>query len=812
LGRKKKTMFDTLKQGYLNRERENLSRKQAWKELAETCRKLLEFDAGDFKAMHDLIWALREQKDFKAALPWCDRIMKLAPARSVENTLALEGPRYLRYLVVSGEVFLRNGQLDRARKILILLKRTGGNFHKKHLLLSEVYEKQGRLAQAAAELEEMQEIYTSLNNHQWEHFILVRARELLPVAQQAKAADTVFLLYRLLTRISLRRGEIDRYIQARQADEELKQEVPPLKAAAALLQGKPDEVPALMQGAPWPELADQFVAHALAAQGKAAECAQLLRRMPVESPLRLELAQRIKSALSTDAAFLRDYAESSLKAGRPEEAFEAYQSLTTGASCDLADLERSKQLRLLLLDRNIWEDEARVGLIPGILAADAGRVARAEVEEIPLTLAGTPQPVATSQGFRFENSHSVPIDLTEVKLRLAENYFRRGAKTDVGVKLLQELGQQAGPMRARARCQLALHFIRAGNAVAAQAAFKEFTEAASAVGDEDRKRMLLDVGDCSEAAGLVEQAKTCYGTILAMDVTYADVQERARGLEKAAAAPKPAPAPEDAAASRIRQRFADLRPLGRGGMGVVYKAFDPLFARPVALKVLSERFRGDESVVARFLREGQAMAQLLHHPGIVRVYEVGAGHDMYIAMELVAGSSLRGVLKEKTKLPVAQVRDIALQALEALGFAHKSGIVHRDIKPDNLLLTPEGKVKLMDFGLADMSTATMLTQVGTMMGTGQYMPPEQIRGEEADARSDIYSFGAMLFELATGQVPFPKGDLAHRHINEAPPSPRTLVPDLPAVFEAAVLRCLEKDRLKRFQSCEELAAELGKVR
>jgi serine/threonine-protein kinase len=254
--------------------------------------------------------------------------------------------------------------------------------------------------------------------------------------------------------------------------------------------------------------------------------------------------------------------------------------------------------------------------------------------------------------------------------------------------------------------------------------------------------------------------------------------------------------------------------LGEGGMGVVYKAEDTKLRRTVALKFLRTQALESEEDTKRFMHEAQAAAAL-DHPNICTVYEVGESDDhTYISMAYVEGKSLREKLREGP-VPLETALEIAVQAAEGLRAAHDKGIVHRDIKSANVMLTPEGRVKVMDFGLAKTAGATRVTKTGTMLGTAAYMSPEQALGQATDRRTDIWSLGVVLYEMLTGQLPF-KGDLdpalMYSIVNEEPEPVTSVSSEIPLEVEQVVGRALAKNPEKRYQSAEELINDLEELR
>src|SRR6266566_707304 len=249
-------------------------------------------------------------------------------------------------------------------------------------------------------------------------------------------------------------------------------------------------------------------------------------------------------------------------------------------------------------------------------------------------------------------------------------------------------------------------------------------------------------------------------------------------------------------------RYRIVRKLGTGGMANVYLAEDEVLGRRVAIKILNDRHAGDDQFVERFRREAKNAASL-SHPNIVSIYDRGeAEGTYYIAMEYLDGRSLKELIVSRGPAPVTVSIEYARQILQALRFAHRHGIVHRDIKPHNVLVDAEGRVKVTDFGIARAGTSQM-TEAGSIVGTAQYLSPEQARGTNVDQRSDVYSLGIVLYELLTGTVPF-NGDtpveIAMKHLSAVPPEPSTLRPEIPHDLDMVVTRALAKDPEDRYQS------------
>ena len=269
--------------------------------------------------------------------------------------------------------------------------------------------------------------------------------------------------------------------------------------------------------------------------------------------------------------------------------------------------------------------------------------------------------------------------------------------------------------------------------------------------------------------------------------------------------------------SVLGERYEIGGVLGRGGMAEVHRGRDLRLGREVAVKVLRQDLARDPSSQVRFRREAQAAASL-NHPAIVAVYDTGedrttTGATPYIVMEYVEGETLRDVLRREGRLSPERAMSLAADICAALDFSHRNGIVHRDVKPGNVMITPQGTVKVMDFGIARAvsDSAATMTSTAAVIGTAQYLSPEQARGEGVDARSDVYSAGCLLYELATGTPPF-TGDspvaVAYQHVREDPRTPSSINPEIPPELDAILLKAMSKNPANRYQSAADMRADL----
>jgi serine/threonine protein kinase len=274
------------------------------------------------------------------------------------------------------------------------------------------------------------------------------------------------------------------------------------------------------------------------------------------------------------------------------------------------------------------------------------------------------------------------------------------------------------------------------------------------------------------------------------------------------------PKPDLSIGSILALRYQIIEEIGRGGMGTVYKVLDREIKEKIAIKVLKPEISSDEKTIERFRNELK-LARKISHQNVCRMYDIVKERGLYfITMEYISGEDLKSTIIRLEQVSVGKTLLIAKQICKGLAEAHRLGVVHRDLKPHNIIIDREGEVRIMDFGIALSRRTAGITEAGVMIGTPEYMSPEQAAGKELDNRSDIYSLGVIMFELLTGSVPFKADkplDVAMMQKTETPPDPRSINPQIPKELSALILKCLEKDRNKRFSNCEDVIAEISRM-
>jgi tetratricopeptide (TPR) repeat protein len=413
----------------------------------------------------------------------------------------------------------------------------------------------------------------------------------------------------------------------------------------------------------------------------------------------------------------------------------------------------------------------------------------------------------------YEQAGDVPQQahalLRATRFLKAGELFFAGGQVDEAIEALQQVDAQSADFPA-ASARLGEIFSKRGEHGLGVAKLEQ------AVGKSDPTRETIEahyrLAVALEESDRAAEAMMRYEKILAVGYKYKDVEQRlATTREKAQAQAKAkaaaAASPPGTSATARPTRYKVLSELGRGGMGIVYKAHDTVLDRAVALKVLPEQLAENAQALQNFLREAKSAAKL-NHPNIVTVFDAGEQNGRYyIAMEYVDGTTLKDVIKKKGPIAPGGVLNVLLQMCEALGYAHENKVVHRDVKTANTMWTKDRKAKIMDFGLAKV-VEEVRNHTTIVSGTPYYMSPEQTLGKNVDHRTDIYSLGVSIFELATGTVPFREGNIPYHHVHTPPPDPREINPEIPGLIAQIVAKCMAKDPDQRFQTTRELSTRV----
>ncbi|MBU6392521.1 MAG: protein kinase [Planctomycetes bacterium] len=317
---------------------------------------------------------------------------------------------------------------------------------------------------------------------------------------------------------------------------------------------------------------------------------------------------------------------------------------------------------------------------------------------------------------------------------------------------------------------------------------------------DDANKMRYELANLYEESELLEKALASYNAITSLDPGYKDVAERIAAISKDLETKSVTSASE----ATLEDRYEDMQIIGQGSMGIVYMAVDKILKRKVALKVIKDEYRNNKDALERFIQDVQSVS-LFKHSGFITIYDINVDKQFYIVMDYIAGEDLHHLIKKGT-LQIKDAVQIAINVCDALNCAHQQGIIHRDIKPGNVLVMKDYKIKIADFGLAHLMSPSAITRALESSDTS-YMSPEQIKGDTTDHRSDIYSFGIILYEMLTGKIPFENSIANLQSIEEAKP-PSILNPKIPRWLDNIVLKCIKKKSEERYQETGYLLKEI----
>lgn len=784
-----------------------------WQKIIQNLgnKSLGEYD--DIRLLNDLAIAYHQTKDWDRVIEVYERIRAIEPWPDLMKQQSDLTVRYMRYHAAMGEALYRKGEFEKALLIFNDLKAVGSRFSDKYYFSGRIHTKMGDYRMALLEFRGM------IANVPGRMRDVVRGLCELIEASPAQAGA-----YEQLHKACSKNDRLEHYCgrYKKEMAESKGAMAPAFKVAHLLLYegDKAGTVKILDSLKPkngtesgWLELVrGDCELHEGNVSGALARYEAAEPLFETGDPLIVERLEVVVRRHDDSPALRRKLSRICEEAGDDDRACRHLEALVNARPDEQG--ARDELGRLLRGSMN--------------KAFAAGEMPRAEslAEKLVLffpddqNLASQLQQITQARGInRKENLESLlatgrmpASEAAKAHLEVAGIERAMGADEEVIVSHLQKAAAERSPVRTDALFQLGQIYFGRGELDTADGVYEILFKLR--ISDENRLGWSYEIAQAFEEGGDKNLALKYYTVTVETDPAFRDAVGQAKRLEKeieAASVSAPAgvaaPAPESLDPMDIlSKRYDDITELGRGAMGVVYRGRDKILDRPVAIKMILGDLGQDSEALARFITEAQSAAAL-EHPGIITVYDIRAEEPMFIVMEFVEGKSLNDLLAGR-KCPISHFKQLAIRMCEPLAFAHRAEVVHRDIKPDNIMVTKSGGVKIADFGLSRKGVGSGATQVGQVMGTPYYMPPEQIRGTKTDARSDIYSLGITLYEMLTGTPPFTDGDIAYLHIHEEPPKISMRHPEVSPELEAVVLKCIEKEPDARCQTVDELLEAL----
>jgi len=767
-----------------------------WDEIIEIAEKLFQERTDDIKVLNDLAVAYKRKNMTDEAFKVCQRIYSLNPDPDIMKQSVNLGVRYMRHHPIYGEILYKKGEYEKSLKVFDALKPIGSHFSDIFYIPAKIYTNQKKYDLALNEYQNLIEKCTRRLDD--------AVKGLLEFIKEDASHERAYnLLFDAYTKKGRLQDEVSSYERAVKTNKDMTavyilgnhyRYSGKLDKAAEIFSGYGKDDPAAVLF-----LGDIFLAKS-EVQKAVSNYRLFYQKNKDKASAVLGRFEKALSLAKNDEGLLNYlvslYMESG-DIGRAEEKIKALLQLKPSLPEYKAKFE---DILLKSAERSYKEGKINV-VIEKLKSLTELRPDKPEYAKKLKDIEGV---VVQKKIKEYEERLKKPgiseDEANRINFELGELYLKKDEKS--AVSFFQRAAKSDSQYQPEALFRVGISFLSKGLIDLADENFKKLREAK--IPEDKKKDWLYQVGSAYEEKGVFDKAREVYGQILSYDIEYKDVAQKIEKLPSAKTGEK-----KDKEKSSLEDRYEDIKKIGAGGMGAIYRAKDKILGRVVALKVIKDDFRSDTEAVQRFIREAQS-ASALHHPGIITIFDISVGEPMFIAMEFVDGGNLREKL-DKKPMPVADFLRVAVEICDALDAAHSKGIVHRDIKLENIMLTKEGNIKVADFGLASITTGTRMTQAGQVLGTPLYMPPEQIRGKPTDNRSDIYSLGITFYEMLAGRVPFPDGDIGYRHIHEAPESPCFINPAIPESLEKIILKCIEKKPEDRYQNMREIKEDLQKV-
>ncbi len=764
-----------------------------WDGVIEIAEKLFSDKTEDIKVLNDLAVAYKRKNMAEEALKVCQRIYSIDPDPDIMKQSVNLGVRYMRHHQIYGEILYKKGEYSKALKIFDIIKPVGTHFSDIFYIPARIYTKQKKYDLA---INDFKNLIDKCSRR-----IDDAIRGILDLIKEDPPNERA---YALLYEAYNKKERLQEAVSSCEQSVKNNKNIQDVYILGNLYRysGRVDKAVSLFSeyGKDDPNipvfLGDIFLSKK-EYQKAISEYKLFCQRNKEKKGAALPRFEKVLGFSKNDEELLKYVMNLYIETGDISGAEDKIKTLLTLKPSNAEYKTRLEEILVKTADRSFKDGKMEV-VIEKLKNLIELRPEKADYSKKLKDIEGLiSQNKIKVYEERLKKSGISEEEANRINFELGELYLKRDEKS--AISFFQRVAKSESQYQPEAIFRVGMSFLLKGLVDLAEENFKKIKDAK--IPEDKKMEWLYQIGTAYEEKGISDKARNVYSQILSYDIQYKDVSQRIDKLPSTNSEGK-----KDKEKTRLEDRYEDIKKIGMGGMGAIYKAKDKILGRTVALKVIKDDFRSDTEAIQRFIREAQS-ASALHHHGIITIFDISVGEPMYIAMEFVDGVNLRDKLK-KNAMPVKDFLKIAIDVCDALETAHLKGVVHRDIKPENIMLTNDGKIKIADFGLASISTASRMTQAGQVMGTPLYMPPEQIKGKPTDNRSDIYALGITFYEMLTGRVPFPDGDVGYRHIHEAPESPSLINPAIPESLEKIILKCIEKTSENRYQSVKEIQNDL----
>jgi len=785
-----------------NKKIDKLYQEHDWYGIVEIAERHFKDDTTNIKVLNDLAVAYKKIGQDNDAFLVCQKIYENYPISDILKESINTGIRYMRYHLVMGELLYLRGEYEEALHILNQLKLIGSHFSDKFYILAKIYIKKGLVDKA---LDEYRNLF-HLCPHRYTTALkgFVEIIELDPLNESA---------YKSLYEAYKKKGILDKAIAEYEATSRLngnsinKYILGHLYYYAGGIKDSIAYFNKFLTLPPNDTNIQFFLAYIYSENNEVERAVGIFQDLIIKDPSKLRVAishldkllmhkldekqtpcllnalcEFCAQAMATDIPLAENVLAKIIKLKPNDGIYQtkletlldrAAEQYIQGGQVDMAYERLQKLIHLRPDNLNYakrYKDAHKIIIEP-------------KIKNLEKILSNINLPEEEANRIRYE---------------LATLYEEK--EDDKALSLLQTIERVPSEYQLDIQLRLGKLFFKKGTRNIAEEYFNKVIEAAMPM--DKKVDSLYQIGAAFEEHDIPEKALDIYKKIISFDIGYKDIAKRLEVITQRLKMK----ATMSASELVLEDRYEDIQLIGQGSIGVVYRAVDKILKRKVALKVIKDAYKNNKEAIERFVREAQSVS-LFKHPGFITIYDININKQFFIVMDYIEGEDLQHLM-EKGALPIKDAVQIAINICDALSCAHQNGVVHRDIKPGNILVMKDLQIKISDFGLTQLMTPSVIGQPVEVLGAPVYLSPEQIRGETLDYRSDIYSFGIILYEMLTGKTPFNEGDIAYRHINEEPQPPAALNSKIPRWLENIVLKCIRKKPEDRYQQTDHLLKEI----
>jgi len=785
-----------------NKKLDKLYEERDWNGIIEIAERHFREGTTNIKVLNDLAVAYKKIGRDHDAFLVCQKIYENYPTYDILKESINLGIRYMRYHLVMGELLYVKGEYDESLRILNQLKLIGSHFSDKFYILAKIYIKQGLIDKALDEYRNLFHLCPHRHGTALKGFVEII--ELDPLNESA---------YKSLYDTYKKKGLLDKAISEYETTSRLnnnsinKYILGHLYYYAGRIKDSIAYFNKFLTLPPNDTNVQFFLACIYSENNEVERAVGIFQDLIIKDPSKLRVA----------ISHLEKLLMHKLDEKQTQSLLNTLSEFCAQVMATDIPLAENVLAKIIKLKPNVGIYQTKLETLLDRAAEQYSKGGQVNMAYERLQKLIHLRPDNLNYAKRCKDAHKIIIEpkiknlekilsninlpeeeANRIRYELATLYEEK--EDDKALSLLQTIERVPSEYQLDAQLRLGKLFFKKGTRNIAEEYFNKVIEAAMPM--DKKMDFLYQIGAAFEEHNIPEKSLDIYKKIISFDIGYKDIAKRLEVITQRLKMK----ATMSASELVIEDRYEDIQLIGQGSIGVVYRAVDKILKRKVALKVIKDAYKNNKEAIERFVHETQSVS-LFKHPGFITIYDININKQFFIVMDYIEGEDLQHLM-EKGALPIKDAVQIAINICDALSCAHQNGVVHRDIKPGNILVMKDLQIKISDFGLTQLMTPSVIGQPVEVLGAPVYLSPEQIRGETLDYRSDIYSFGIILYEMLTGKTPFNEGDIAYRHINEEPQPPAALNSKIPRWLENIVLKCIKKKPEDRYQQTDHLLKEI----